>query len=117
MIFRIRHGGSTKTTTEDFIEEIITKAISAYKKNSKGSLIARKLDRHEDVEIQGYIFNCWREYVCFKIGELIIDKVPTIKIEIELAGNETVIRLEMSDSEQQELNRKLHLLVKNMEVI
>ena len=38
--------------TENMIEEFISIGMKAYKKNSKGSIEARKLDRHESVIIQ-----------------------------------------------------------------
>ena len=40
-------------TTEDLIEKVLSVALWAYKKNSRGSREALKLDRHEYIEVDG----------------------------------------------------------------
>ena len=91
------------------IEEFISMGIKAYKKNSRGSLEARKLDRHESVMIQGQEFSYWREYVVYKMAEYICEIIPQSKVEVTLDGNDSTIQIELDDSEHQKLNRELFL--------
>ena len=99
-------------TTEDMIEKLIDLSYKAYKKNSKGCLEARKLDRKEPVEIDGYTFTCWYEYICYKVCEYIKLKIPDAEIDLELDGNGTTINLSLQDGDAQVLNNKMYLLIK-----
>jgi len=101
-------------TTEDMIEEFIQLAMKAYKKNSKGSVEARKLDRHESVMIQGQEFSYWREYVVYKMAEYIHKIIPDAKIEVLLDGNDSAIKIELNNFEQQKLNRQMHLFLQKI---
>ena len=91
-------------STEEMIEEIIQVSYPFYKKHSKGCVEALKLDRKEEVEIDGTVFSCWREYVCYKVSEYIKDKVPECHVTLELNGNNTVIQVELNDEQQRKLN-------------
>lgn len=102
-------------STEELIEEMIELSYPFYKRNSRGCVEALKLDRKEPVDIDGIIFSCWREYVCFKVAEYLRDKCPEAHIELELNGNDTVIHLEVDDSEQQTLNQKMYKFLKEHE--
>ena len=95
-------------TTEDMVERFIDEGIRAYKKNYRDrSLYARKLDRHEPIEIDGNEFTCWREYVCYKMAQYIMEILPTCNISVDLDGNNTQLRLELTDNEQRKLNGSL----------
>lgn len=96
------------------IEEFISMGIKAYKKNSKGSIEARKLDRHESVIIQGQEFTCWREYTIFKMAEYICEIIPQSKVEVTLDGNDSTIQIELDDLEQQKLNREMFLFLQKI---
>ena len=96
------------------IEEFISMGVKAYKKNSRGSLEARKLDRHELVILQGQKFTCWREYTIFKMAEYICEIIPQSKVEVTLDGNDSTIQIELDDSEHQKLNRELFLFLKKI---
>lgn len=98
--------------TVDMIEKLIELAYPAYKKNSRGCVEARKLDRKEPVEIDGYTFSCWREYVCYKVCEYIKLKIPDAEIELELDGNDTTISVALNDGDGQILNNKMYTLIK-----
>jgi len=100
-------------TTEQMIEEIIEAAYPLYKKNSRGCVEAYKLDRKEPVDIDGTVFSCWREYVCYKVAEYIKEKCPECSLILELDGNNTVIQLEIDDTQQQRLNVVMNKFLKD----
>lgn len=100
-------------TTEEMIEEIIEYVYPIYKKHSKGCIEALKLDRKEEVEIDGTVFSCWREYVCFKVAEYIKEKCPEAHVDLELNGNQTSIQLEIDNDQQQKLNACMNNFLKN----
>lgn len=103
-------------TTEDMIERFIDEGIRAYKKNYRSrSLYARKLDRHEPITIDGNEFTCWREYVCYKTAQHIMGILPFCDVAVDLDGNDTQIRLELTDSEQKKLNASLFSFLKKLE--
>ena len=98
--------------TEELIEQIIDVSYPIYKKHSKGCIEALKLDRHEEVDIDGTTFCCWREYVCFKVAEYLKEKCPEVEVELVLNGNDTVIQIEVDDNQQQKLNQKMYDFLK-----
>lgn len=102
-------------TTEDMITRLIELSYPAYKKNSRGCLEARKLDRKEPVEINGYTFSCWYEYVCYKVCEYIKSKIPEADLELVLDGNDSTINVGLSDDEHRTLNMKMYALIKEWE--
>ena len=102
-------------TTEEMLEEVIQLSQKAYKKNSKGSREWLKLQRHEDVIIDGVTFNYWREYAVYKVCEYLKEKCPNSNVECFLEGNNSYIKLSVDDKEQQELNNKLFVLLKNFD--
>lgn len=100
--------------TENMIEEFISIGMKAYKKNSKGSIEARKLDRHESVIIQGQEFTCWREYTVFKMAEYICKVIPKSRVEVMLDGNNSSIKIELNEFEQEKLNRQMFLFLEKI---
>ena len=104
-------------STEELIEKIIDISYPIYKRNSRGCVEALKLDRKEPVDIDGMIFGCWREYVCFKVAEYLKDKCPEAHIELELDGNDTTIKIEVNDFQQQQLNQKMYKFLKESKAI
>ena len=104
-------------TTEQMIEEIIDLCYPVYKRHSKGSIEALKLDRKEEVEIDGTVFSCWREYVCYKVAEYIKEKCPGCGLVLELNGNDTVIQLELDDGQQKHLNVVMNKFLKDRGII
>ena len=104
-------------TTEELIEKIIDISYPIYKRNSRGCVEALKLDRKEPVDIDGIIFSCWREYVCFKVAEYLKENCPEAHVILELDGNNTVIQIEVDDSQQQHLNQKMYNFLKNNKAV
>ncbi len=99
-------------TTEELIEEVIQLSMKAYKKNSRGSTEALRLDRKQPVKIDGIEFHCWREYTCYKVCEYLKDKCPTLHIELFLDENNSQIKIIVSDTEQKLINQKMFTLLK-----
>lgn len=99
-------------TTEEMIEQLVQLSMRAYKKNSRGSSEALRLDRKQSVEIDGIEFTCWREYTCYKVCEYLKDKCPTLKVELFLDGNNSQIKVSLTDSEQKLINQKMFSLIK-----
>ena len=99
-------------TTEDMIEVFIEKGTCAYKKLNKNTKEGMKLYRHEKVEIEGQLFNCFREYATYKMGEFLKENLPEAYVEVTLDGNDSIILLEVSDEEQQKVNTKMYSYLK-----
>ena len=104
-------------TTENLVENFIELAIKSYKKNGKGSQKARKLERHETIIVDGNEISCWREFACYKMAEWIAEEIPEAKVILDLDGNDSVIRIEVSEEEQRELNSKMISFLKKIERI
>ena len=104
-------------TTEDLIEKFISEGVDAYKKNSRNCLEARRLNRHEPVEVDGYEFRYWREYVVYRMAEYIKGKLPDSDVEVELDGNDSMIRIGLDDSEQEKLNREMFLFLRKLKKV
>ena len=49
----------------------------------------------------------WREFVAYKMAEWIQETVPTCTVELELAGNDTTLTVELTDEERKLLSDKL----------
>ena len=103
-------------TTEQMIEEIINAAYPLYKKNSRGSIECDKLNRKESVDIDGITFNCWREYVCYKVAQYLKEKCPDCIVDLQLDGNNTVIQLEIDDEQQKRLNMIMNKFLKDRQI-
>lgn len=102
-------------TTEELVEDFIEAGVKVYKKNYKNCPEGIKIYRHEPVVLQGIEFNCWREYAVYKMGQYIQEVCPEIGIEIELDGNNSVIKLDIpSDEVQQKLNSVLYNFLKKV---
>lgn len=103
-------------TTVDMLEKISQIACKAYKKNSGKCKEAIKLDRHEEVEIDGITFHCWREYTIYKMGEFVQDKLPNADVKVVLDGNNSYLDLNCTDDEQRLLNVKMNDFLKTIGV-
>ena len=96
-------------TTEELIEAFMDAGLKAFKSERKRSSDARKLDRHETIELppDGVKVSCWREFVAYKMAEWIQETVPTCTVELELAGNDTVLSVEATEEENKKLAAEL----------
>lgn len=99
-------------TTEDMVERLIELAYAKYKKLSLGCPEHDKLMKKEPVEIEGTVFRGFREYACYRISEFIRKEIPEATVELVLDGMDSTITIEMDDRENQEINRKMYLLIK-----
>lgn len=95
--------------TESLIEEFMEAGLKAYKSRRKSNPDAIRLDRHEPVELppDGVVVTYWTEFVAYKMAEWIQETVPTCTVELELAGNDTTLTVELTDEERKLLSDKL----------
>ena len=94
------------------IERLIELSYHKYKKLSQGCEEYDKLNRKIPITIDNITFTGWREYVCYKVCEYIKSKIPEANLELVLDGNNSNILLEMSEEENQKLNNKMYVLIK-----
>jgi hypothetical protein len=99
-------------TTGDLVESFINEAVWALKKNHRGQLEGRMLDRHEPVEIDGYTYTTWREFATHGTAEHIRHVLPDADIQVVLDGNNSCIELALTDEEQRKLNSSLFVFLK-----
>lgn len=105
-------------TTEEMIENFIQLGVFSLKKLYKETLEGRKLNRKEAIILDdGTECRCWREYVVYKMAKMIIDTIPDANVEIELNGNDSIIQVELSDTEQEILNEKMYIFLKKYDAI
>ena len=104
-------------TTTDLIETFVDEAVRALKKNHRGQLEGRKLDRHEPVELDGYTYTTWREFAVHATAEHIQQVLPDADVAVTLDGNNSTIELSLSDEEQRTLNSSLFVFLKKWECI
>lgn len=95
-------------TTEDILEALIEEGTKAYKKLNRNTKEGKKLTRKEEVEIEGVVFSCWREYTVYKIAEYLRSLLPDVPITVELDGNDTSIQIEVDEKAEQKLNSTLY---------
>lgn len=99
-------------TTGEMIEKLLELSYIKYKKLSKGCIEGRKLDRKETVTIEGIDFSCWHEYVCYRVCRYIKEKVPDAVVQLEIAGNNSTVSVELNDGDEKKLNSKMFNLIK-----
>lgn len=104
-------------TTEDIVESFLSAGVKAYRKMYGNTLTGRKLSRHETVTIGGVEFSCWKELTAYKMAEYIKEIVPTSYVELTLAGNETILEVELTDEEQLKLNGSLFSFLNKMKLV
>lgn len=104
-------------TTEEIIEIFLDKGAWGYKVLNKNTVEGRKLYMHQPVEIEGYIFTCYREYTAYKMGEFLKENLPEAGVVVTLDGNNSTIEIVISDEEQQEINLKMYRLLKEWKFI
>lgn len=97
----------------EMIEQVVDLATVRYKKLSQGCKEYDLLNRHCPVEIDGVIFHYWREYGVYKVCEFLKEKVPEADIECTLDGNNSSIKIVITDEEERILNPKLNKLIKD----
>lgn len=99
-------------TTEAMISIFIEKGTWAYKKLNKDTKEGMRLYMHEPVDIEGHTFTCFREYATYKMGLFLTENLPEANVTVTLDGKDSTIEIEVSDEEQQEINRKMYRFLK-----
>lgn len=89
---------------EQLIEYTIEKGVQAYKRNLRHKRFGRYLDRHQPVKLTGVDteFRYWREMAVYMMGDYILEVVPTAKVDVWLCGNDSSIKIEVENDEQEQ---------------
>ena len=99
-------------TTEKLLSILKDAGYKAYKKVNRNTVEYSRLQMHLPTEIGGKTYNCWNDYVNYKVVEYLHDN------NIESFINENnQIELFLDDKQQLEINRKLYTLLKEENII
>ena len=99
-------------TTEKLLALIKEAGYRSYKKLNKNTIEYDRLQRHLPTEIGGKIYNCWNDYVNYKVVEYLSDN----NIEAFI-NNDNQIELYLDNKKQLEINRKLYTFLKEENII
>lgn len=99
-------------TTERLLEILKEASYKAYKKVNRNTTEYSRLQMHLPTEISGKIYNCWNDYVNYKVVEYLHDN----NIE-SFVNDDNQIELFLDDKEQLEINRKMYCLLKEDNII
>ena len=99
-------------TTEKLLSILKEAGYKAIKKLNKNTIEYDRLQRHLPTEIGCKIYNCWNDYVNYKVVEYLTDN----NIEA-FVNNDNQIELFVDDKEQLTLNNKLYCLLKEEHII
>ena len=99
-------------TTEKLLSILKEAGYKAIKKLNKNTIEYDRLQRHIPTEIGGKIYNCFNDYVNYKVVEYLSDN----SIEAFI-NDDNQIELFLDDKEQLELNGKLYTLLKEENII
>ena len=99
-------------TTEKLLEILKEAGYKAIKKLNKNTIEYDRLQRHIPTEIGGKIYNCFNDYVNYKMVEYLSDN----NIEAFI-NSENQIELFLDDKKQLEINRKLFTFLKEENII
>ena len=99
-------------TTEKLLELLKEAGYRSYKKVNRNTVEYSRLQMHLQTEIGGKIYNCWNDYVNYKIVEYLEDN----NIEAFINSNNQ-IELFLDDKKQLTLNNKLYCLLKEENII
>ena len=99
-------------TTEKLLELLKEAGYKAYKKINRNTIEYSRLQMRLSTEIGGKIYNCWNDYVNYKVVEYLTDN----NIEA-FVNDDNQIELFLDDKQQLEINRKLYCLLKEEHII
>lgn len=94
--------------TEMLIEEISR----IMKKKYSNTKVYRMLQRHDVFKHDGYEFTSWKELSVYKAGQWITETIPSIKVEVELDGNDSSLKIEADDEDLRKLSSNLFVLLR-----
>lgn len=96
-------------TTEEIIARYIDEGYNALRTHtSKRSPEIRKLIRHESVVIQGTEYSCLKEFAVERVAEEIRKILPEADIEVELGGNDSTLRVWLTEEEKRRLTTEFY---------
>lgn len=99
-------------TTERLLYILKEAGYKAIKKLNKDTIEYDRLQRHLPTKIGGKTYNCFNDYVNYKMVEYLHDN----NIEA-FVNNDNQIELYLDDKQQLELNRKLYTFLKEEHII
>ena len=99
-------------TTEKLLSILKEAGYRSYKKVNRNTVEYDRLQRHLPTEIGGKTYNCFNDYVNYKIIEFLTDN----NIEA-FVNSDNQIELYLDDKEQLTLNNKLYCLLKEEHII
>lgn len=99
-------------TTEKLLSILKEASYKAYKKVNRNTIEYSRLQMHLPTEIGGKTYNCFRDYVNYKVIEYLHDN----NIEA-FVNDDNQIELYLSDKDQLTLNRKMYCLLKEEHII
>lgn len=101
-------------TNEKIIDELLSKANICYKRQLRKRCpsLARELDMKKPVKlIDDQVFNCWMELIVYTCGNIINDFCPDAEVEIELDGNNSNLKVTLSEADEKILQTKIKDMV------
>ena len=91
-------------TTEEIIGRYIDEGYNALRKHTaRRSSDIRKLIRHEPVAMNGVEYSCLKEFAVYLVAEEIRKILPDCDIEVTLDGNDSTMRVELTEEEKRRL--------------
>lgn len=100
--------------TAELIDYIVDQGMKAFKKLHGNCEEGRKLSRHEPVEMDGFVFTYWREFVVYKMAQYIQEMCPSAEVEIDLCGNDTSLKVGVTDGEQESLDTQMEEFIRKV---
>lgn len=99
-------------TTERLLSILKEASYKAYKKVNRNTVEYSRLQMHLPTEIGGKTYNCWNDYVNYKVVEYLTDNNISAFV-----NTNNQIELFLDDKQQLELNRKMYCLLKEEHII
>lgn len=99
-------------TTERLLSILKEASYKAYKKVNRNTVEYSRLQMHLPTEIGGKTYNCWNDYVNYKVVEYLTDNNISAFV-----NTNNQIELFLDDKQQLELNRKMYCLLKEDHII
>lgn len=95
--------------TEELVSRFIDEGIRCYKKVMKKDPLARRIERHEEVDAGGgAVVTCWREFATVRMALHIKEVLPDSELEITLDGNDSTLQVSLTEEEQEKLNSYMY---------